>query len=411
MIVAAALVASRLTRNYTPSLPLGVYWLRPGLPVVRGEIVDLAIPRSAHDLSLGATCRRDSTCSSGSSRWRGTTSACPRRGLSGQRRGDLDNRRARFHGSATAHVQVLRASPTRNGIRRHCRALQPRLALLRPRPTGRPHCREAAVDLLTIILACSLHPDDQLVEAFIRKVSDANPLFSATTPRSRPTTTSLSADQALELASIARRTAGRAGADGCSGLVGGALQPAARRSPRRLHEHLDRDRDMASFAADARPRAPHRAWPEVQAPLRAKARGAAGRRPFGGFDREVGVQGFTQILDEIPRAPGPPSRRRYAARALDRLRCRRSRRAPAATAQSPVSGAAPGPNTARPTTIKPTEPRTTIHPTARIRKPSCERAAAQPAGTHRAAAGSSRKTSQPAGAPNTAPSGNYIALS
>ena len=53
MIVAAVLVASRLTRNYTPSLPLGVYWLRPGLPVARGEIVDLAIPRPAHDLIVG----------------------------------------------------------------------------------------------------------------------------------------------------------------------------------------------------------------------------------------------------------------------------------------------------------------------------------------------------------------------
>jgi conjugative transfer signal peptidase TraF len=50
---ASALVASRLTRNYTPSLPLGVYWLRPGLPVVRGEIVDLAIPRPARDLIAG----------------------------------------------------------------------------------------------------------------------------------------------------------------------------------------------------------------------------------------------------------------------------------------------------------------------------------------------------------------------
>lgn len=49
----AALVASRLTRNYTPSLPLGVYWLRPGLPIARGEIVDFAIPRPARDLIAG----------------------------------------------------------------------------------------------------------------------------------------------------------------------------------------------------------------------------------------------------------------------------------------------------------------------------------------------------------------------
>jgi conjugative transfer signal peptidase TraF len=50
---ASAVVASRLTRNYTPSLPLGVYWLRPGLPIARGETVDLAIPRPARDLIAG----------------------------------------------------------------------------------------------------------------------------------------------------------------------------------------------------------------------------------------------------------------------------------------------------------------------------------------------------------------------
>ena len=40
----AAVTASRLTRNYTPSLRLGVYWLRPGLLPIKDEIVDLAIP-------------------------------------------------------------------------------------------------------------------------------------------------------------------------------------------------------------------------------------------------------------------------------------------------------------------------------------------------------------------------------
>lgn len=48
-----AFIASRLTRNYTASLPLGVYWLRPGLPVSKGEIVDLAIPPSARPLIVG----------------------------------------------------------------------------------------------------------------------------------------------------------------------------------------------------------------------------------------------------------------------------------------------------------------------------------------------------------------------
>lgn len=49
----AAVTASRLTRNYTPSLPLGLYWLRPSLPPVKGEIVDLAIPSSARALISG----------------------------------------------------------------------------------------------------------------------------------------------------------------------------------------------------------------------------------------------------------------------------------------------------------------------------------------------------------------------
>ncbi len=50
---AAGLLASRLTRNYTPSLPLGVYLLRPGLPVSKGSLVDFEIPRRARDLIAG----------------------------------------------------------------------------------------------------------------------------------------------------------------------------------------------------------------------------------------------------------------------------------------------------------------------------------------------------------------------
>ena len=53
MTAGSALAASRLTRNYTPSLPLGVYWLRPGLPIAKGEIVDLAIPSVARALIVG----------------------------------------------------------------------------------------------------------------------------------------------------------------------------------------------------------------------------------------------------------------------------------------------------------------------------------------------------------------------
>jgi conjugative transfer signal peptidase TraF len=52
-VIASALVASRLTRNFTPSLPLGVYWLRPGLPVTKGALVDFPIPSNARSLIAG----------------------------------------------------------------------------------------------------------------------------------------------------------------------------------------------------------------------------------------------------------------------------------------------------------------------------------------------------------------------
>ncbi|MEO8211921.1 MAG: S26 family signal peptidase [Myxococcales bacterium] len=46
----AAFSASRLTRNYTTSLPLGLYWLRPELPITNGALVDFAIPLNARRL-------------------------------------------------------------------------------------------------------------------------------------------------------------------------------------------------------------------------------------------------------------------------------------------------------------------------------------------------------------------------
>jgi conjugative transfer signal peptidase TraF len=46
----AAFSASRSTRNYTPSLPLGVYWLRPRLPITKGALVDFPIPPEARAL-------------------------------------------------------------------------------------------------------------------------------------------------------------------------------------------------------------------------------------------------------------------------------------------------------------------------------------------------------------------------
>ena len=49
----SALIASDLTRNYTPSLPLGIYLLRPGLAVGKGSIVDFAVPPNAQALIAG----------------------------------------------------------------------------------------------------------------------------------------------------------------------------------------------------------------------------------------------------------------------------------------------------------------------------------------------------------------------
>jgi conjugative transfer signal peptidase TraF len=53
LTASAAITASRLTRNHTSSLPLGVYWLRPGLLPIKGEIVDFAIPAAATSLIVG----------------------------------------------------------------------------------------------------------------------------------------------------------------------------------------------------------------------------------------------------------------------------------------------------------------------------------------------------------------------
>lgn len=50
VVAGSAFAASRLTRNYTPSLPLGIYLLGPWLPVERGAIVDFEIPANARAL-------------------------------------------------------------------------------------------------------------------------------------------------------------------------------------------------------------------------------------------------------------------------------------------------------------------------------------------------------------------------
>src|SRR4029077_15310989 len=63
-------------------------------------------------------------------------------------------------------------------LRRRCRRLEPRFPLLRPAPDWGPHHRRAAMDvLLTLILGCSVHLDDNLVEALASKLSISNQYF------------------------------------------------------------------------------------------------------------------------------------------------------------------------------------------------------------------------------------------
>jgi hypothetical protein len=162
------------------------------------------------------------------------------------------------------------------------------------------------MDLLTVILACSLHPDDRLVEAFARKVSDANPLFVGDFVSLATHDDLASPEQALELARSIAEKGGRP----ALGLMAIPMTWAARfnREPADLLDACTNisigTAMMASFAADCAGSRHH-----------AKTRGGRARRlsrrklesmrvcVLEGFDREVGVRGFTQIVAEIPRLP------------------------------------------------------------------------------------------------------------
>lgn len=161
------------------------------------------------------------------------------------------------------------------------------------------------MDLLTIILACSLHPDDQLVEAFIRKVSDANPLFLGDFVTLATHDDLTTADQALELATVIAEKGGRP----ALGLMAIPVSWAARfnREPADLLDACTNisigTAMMASFAAECGRhlrRRPHRmASKHATRPTLVAMRACV----LQGFDREVGVRGFTQILTEIPLLP------------------------------------------------------------------------------------------------------------
>jgi hypothetical protein len=161
------------------------------------------------------------------------------------------------------------------------------------------------VDLLTIILACSLHPDDQLVEAFIRKVSDANPLFLGDFVTLATHHDLTSPDQALELATPISTKGGRP----ALGLMAIPVSWAARfnREPADLLDACTNisigTAMMASFATECGRHPCGR--PRRVASKHSHRRNLVAVRAcvLQGFDREIGVQGFTQILTEIPLLP------------------------------------------------------------------------------------------------------------
>ena len=162
------------------------------------------------------------------------------------------------------------------------------------------------MDILTVILACSLHPDDQLVEAFIRKVSDANPLFLGDFVTLATHDDLTSSDRVLELAATISEKGGRP----ALGLMAIPISWAARfnRQPADL---LDACTNIsigtamkASFASECAPHAGRRSRRMASKDSRRRRLEAARACVLKGFDRETGIQGFTQILSEIPRLPG-----------------------------------------------------------------------------------------------------------
>ena len=52
----ACTVASHLLWNWTPSLPLGLYWLSPGRPVAVGTLVAFPVPPSVQELVRERKC-------------------------------------------------------------------------------------------------------------------------------------------------------------------------------------------------------------------------------------------------------------------------------------------------------------------------------------------------------------------
>lgn len=172
------------------------------------------------------------------------------------------------------------------------------------------------MDLLTIIFACSLHPDDRLVEAFIRKVSDANPLFLGDFVSLVTHDDLTSPEQAVEMAEALLAKGGRP----ALGLMAIPISWAARfnRTPADLLDACTNvaigTAMMSAFAADCVRSSHHRrhgSYTMMSRRMLESTRACV----LSGFDREIGVQGFTKIIAEIARLPAaaadsdPPAQR------------------------------------------------------------------------------------------------------
>jgi hypothetical protein len=204
------------------------------------------------------------------------------------------------------------------------------------------------VDLLTIILACSLHPDDQLVEAFIRKVTDANRLFLGDFESLVTHDDLKSPEQVLELAASISEKGGRP----ALGLM--AIPPSwAARFNRTPADLLDACTNvsigtamMSSFAAACAPRGDRR--------IRHNRHDAHARRALAAerfcilesLDRAIGVKGFTNIISEISRLPtrgpdsdSPPERSNFIDGDPPSARPQVPLEVPAPTVSAPGSGA------------------------------------------------------------------------
>jgi hypothetical protein len=232
------------------------------------------------------------------------------------------------------------------------------------------------MDLLTIILACSLHPDDRLVEAFVRKVSDANSLLVGDFVTLETHDDLRSVDEALDLAEELVRKGGRPGL----GLMAIPMSWAARfnREPRDLLDGCTNisigTAMMAAFAAKCD--VPTRAGRKGQAPRhRWRPPTSAAQREcvMRGFEREIGVQGFSKIVSEISRLPAmdadadPPPERSNVFEEV----------APAARPQAPLElppapiGGGPSPGPQAPPRRDPATPATTtIQPRALGTRPA-----------------------------------------